>query len=196
MIGPHHEQRTSYNTWCDMICLQDPIIVTMLNRIGDWLGVPSTWFEPLQIVRYMEGQEYRPHVDVHNQYMFFPRVLTMLLYLNTVNETQGASGGETFFPDVPAADNNHYSQQQQQQRGIKITPNKGSGALFSLLKFDGNEAEIDVLAKHASLPVIQDQSATVKAMKYLANLWIHPRSYSDVVDWNCTTVIGKVEVVD
>lgn len=88
--------RTSYNAifpWVD----ETPFIHAINQRIAAACGSPVECGEPLQVLHYEEGQEYRRHSDAltgeANQ-----RVMTALIYLN-----DGYDGGETEFPDLGIA---------------------------------------------------------------------------------------------
>ncbi len=84
--------------------------------------------EPLQVLRYAPGQEYRPHFDAidraDNQ-----RVLTFLVYLN-----DGYEGGETRFL----------------HSGLTVKGKKGDGLLF---RNAGQDGRPDPNSQHAGLPV-------------------------------------------
>lgn len=74
---------------------QEDLVVNAINRrIARATETDYSWGEPLHILRYTPGQEYKPHVDTlpgeANQ-----RSWTALLYLN---EEYG--GGETVFPET------------------------------------------------------------------------------------------------
>ena len=66
-----------------------PAIHALNRRIAKASGIPVTHGEPLQVLRYRPGQEYKPHNDAlpgtDNQ-----RIFTMLVYLN-----DDYAGGET-----------------------------------------------------------------------------------------------------
>lgn len=70
---------------------EDPVVHRLNRRIAAASGTDVECGEPLHILRYVPGQEFRPHVDAlagaDNQ-----RAWTMLVYLNA-----GYSGGETRF---------------------------------------------------------------------------------------------------
>lgn len=107
--------------------IEDPAVHAMNRRIAVHAGVPVTNGEPMQILRYREGQEYRPHFDwleVGNR-----RVMTALIYLNDDYE-----GGETEFTEV----------------GLKVKGRAGDLLLFHSRGPDGG---LDPLSKHAGLPV-------------------------------------------
>ena len=84
--------------------------------------------EPLQVLRYRPGGEYRPHFDAipgfANQ-----RVMTMLVWLN-----EGYEGGETAFPTA----------------GLKLRGLAGDAILFRNTGPDGRR---DPASAHAGLPV-------------------------------------------
>jgi len=74
---------------------QEDVVVNALNRrIAAATATAYECGEPLHILRYVPGQEYKPHLDalpgVDNQ-----RCWTALVYLNS-----GYEGGETVFPEI------------------------------------------------------------------------------------------------
>ena len=77
---------------------QEDLVVNAVNRrIAAATGTAYECGEPLHVLRYVPGQEYRPHLDalpgVANQ-----RSWTALVYLN-----DGYEGGETVFPELGLA---------------------------------------------------------------------------------------------
>lgn len=113
VIGPAHE---------------DLVIRALNARIAAASGTAIEQGEPLQVLRYASGQEYRPHHDAlahtANQ-----RHWTMLVYLN-----EGYGGGETIFPAT----------------GLTVRGRGGDGLLFRNADAAGRP---DPLARHAGLPV-------------------------------------------
>ena len=85
--------------------------------------------EPLQVLRYRPGQQYRNHYDaiagLDNQ-----RALTMLVYLNDAYQ-----GGETRFV----------------RTGLAVRGRKGDALLFRNILPDGRP---DPMSEHAGLPVV------------------------------------------
>ena len=81
------------------------------------------------VLRYQQGQEYRPHLDalpgLENQ-----RVLTALVYLN-----DAYLGGETEFTRL----------------GLKVKGRKGDVLVFRNTTADGSP---DPISEHAGLPVV------------------------------------------
>lgn len=107
---------------------ENPAVHALNRRIASASATDQRQGEPLQILRYRPGQEYKPHTDaipgLENQ-----RILTMLVYLNDDFE-----GGETQFI----------------QAGLTIRPRCGEGLLFHNVGPDG---ELDPSVEHAGRPV-------------------------------------------
>ena len=107
--------------------IEDPAVHAMNRRIAALSALPIEHGEPLQILRYQPGQEYKPHfdwLDVGNR-----RVATALLYLNDDYE-----GGETAFTEI----------------GLSVRGHAGDLLVFTSRGSDGG---LDPLSKHAGLPV-------------------------------------------
>lgn len=130
---------------------EHPILQSIAQGVAQLTGIPATHQEPLQILHYSPGGEYRPHFDG------FPegsetlsqggnRQMTLILYLNTP-----ASGGETAFPEL----------------GIKVAPITGGGVLFRNLDTAGLRHPLSL---HAGLPVVQGE-------KWIATTWIRQNPY-------------------
>lgn len=109
---------------------EDLVVQAINRRIAAISGTAVTQAEPLVVLRYAPGQEYRLHLDAipaeRNQ-----RVMTMLVYLNG-----GFTGGETVFPDA----------------GVTIVPKGGDAVLFDNVRADGTP---EPRSRHAGLPVRQ-----------------------------------------
>lgn len=107
--------------------LETPVVRAINARIAALTGTDIEWGEPLHMLRYLPGEEYRPHVDaipgVRNQ-----RQTTVLLYLN-----DGYGGGETRF-----------------EGGLDLKGARGDALVFANL--DG-EGRAEMRSKHAGLPV-------------------------------------------
>ena len=118
-------------------------------------GIDLPQAEPLTVLRYAPGQEYRPHRDyVPSGRLEFDRpragnrTRTICAYLNEVE-----AGGETEFPIA----------------GVKVPPTAGSAVIFDNLHADGRP---DPDSLHAGLPVLQ-------GVKWLATLWLRQGRYRD-----------------
>lgn len=111
---------------------ETPAIHALNRRIAAAAGTNVTQGEPLQVLRYGPGQEYKAHLDAlpgtDNQ-----RVATMLVYLN-----EGYEGGETHFFAVP----------------LSVKGRKGDALLFRNATADGRP---DERARHAGLPVTRGE---------------------------------------
>lgn len=122
-----HEARTAHGSTIHWL-IEDPAVRALNRRLAAASGIDVAHGEPMQILRYHPGQEYRPHHDplrgVDNQ-----RIATALVYLN-----EGYEGGETSFADI----------------GLKVKGGKGDAIVFRNTLPDGQR---DALALHAALPV-------------------------------------------
>ncbi len=107
---------------------ENPALHALNRRIAAASGSRPEQGEPLQVLRYRTGQQYRPHIDAipgfENQ-----RVMTMLVYLN-----EDFEGGETHFV----------------RHGLIVRARTGDAILFENIDAGGNP---DPDAVHAGLPV-------------------------------------------
>ena len=107
---------------------EDLVVNAINRRIAAFSGTRLEQGEPLQLLRYRHGAQYRPHMDAlsaePNQ-----RILTVLVYLS-----DGYEGGETIFP----------------RTGLSFRGKAGDALLFRNTRADG---AADPLALHAGLPV-------------------------------------------
>ena len=122
-----HPVRTSDNAafpWVD----ETPFLHAINRRLAAASRTDVAAGEPLQVLRYRPGQEYKPHFDAiaaaDNQ-----RVLTMLAYLNA-----GYAGGETLFLST----------------GLRVSGATGDVLMFRNADADGRP---DPHSQHAGLPV-------------------------------------------
>lgn len=109
---------------------EDLVIRTINLRIAAASGTDVSQGEPLTVLCYRQGQEYRPHLDTiagaANQ-----RIRTFIIYLNG-----GFRGGETSFPLL----------------NLTIVPKGGDALMFDTLLPAGTP---DMRTRHAGLPVIE-----------------------------------------
>lgn len=117
---------------------KDPVLQHIEQRIAVWSHIPAENGEVFYLLRYKEGQEYKPHTDWFlfddEKHDFFRnqgnRIATVLLYLSDVEE-----GGETYFPKA----------------NLDIKPRKGDAILFWNLNPDNLP---DLRSIHGGRPVI------------------------------------------
>lgn len=111
---------------------ENPAIHALNRRIAKAAGSAVENGEPLQVLRYRPGQEFKPHRDCtddrENQ-----RILTMLVYLN-----EDYTGGETLFL----------------KSGLKVRGKTGDALLFRNASDDGTP---DMDSLHAGLPVLSGE---------------------------------------
>lgn len=131
---------------------EDPWLRCLQQRLCERMDVPLRYCEPLSLLHYAPGQEYRPHRDYLSPSTLQQplgvrcgqRRYTAFVYLNDVD-----AGGETDFPEL----------------GVRISPKRGRAVLFHNVKAGG---EPDPRTLHAGLPVERGE-------KWLATLWIRER---------------------
>ena len=109
------------------LAAENPAMHALCQRLAVASGTDVAQGEPLQVLRYSAGQQYRPHFDAidgaENQ-----RILTFLVYLNDDFE-----GGETQFL----------------ASGLKVKGQKGDGLLF---RNSDDAGRPDPGSQHAGLP--------------------------------------------
>jgi prolyl 4-hydroxylase len=112
--------------------LTEDLIVQRINRcIAAATGTQSNWGEPLNVLRYKPGQQYRPHHDGRGSEDGPMRIVTALIWLNEQFE-----GGETEFPRL----------------NIRVRGGVGDMLVFRNVNDDGSQ---DDRLIHAGLPVSQ-----------------------------------------
>ncbi|WP_375272507.1 2OG-Fe(II) oxygenase [Sphingomonas sp.] len=106
---------------------EDMVVNAINRRVAAATGTDWAQGEPLHLLRYAVGQQYKPHFDalpgVDNQ-----RSITVLLYLN-----DDFAGGETWF-----------------KNGLTLRGRAGDAIVFRNLTDDGH---VDRRTEHAGLPV-------------------------------------------
>ena len=124
-------------------------------RISDLVSFPVENGEPIQILHYVPGAEYKPHFDYFDPKlpgneqvlaMGGQRVATLIMYLNDVE-----AGGSTVFPEV----------------GIDVLPKKGNAVYFAYTTEDN---QLDARSLHGGSPVLA-------GTKWIATKWIRQRQY-------------------
>lgn len=107
---------------------ESPAVHAFNRRIAAATGTDVRQGEPLQVLRYRPGQEYKPHFDGESG-AINQRILTVLVYLN-----EDYTGGETLFV----------------RTGLRFKGNRGDALLFRNALPDGRP---DELTQHAGLPI-------------------------------------------
>lgn len=117
---------------CSIPNLTEDVVVQAINRcIAKATGTEAAWGEPLNILKYAPGQQYKPHHDGHGADNKSVRVLTALIWLNDQFE-----GGETDFPKIK----------------LRVRGGVGDMLVFRNVLDDG---ALDDRMTHAGLPVTQ-----------------------------------------
>ncbi len=148
-----HTARTSTSTSYQRG--QTAIVKKIEARIANLLNWPVEHGEGLQVLRYEDGGEYRPHFDFFDPAKQSSSVVTarggqrlgtFLMYLSDVED-----GGSTRFPNL----------------GFEVHPKIGTALYFANTDLMG---DIDPQTLHAGLPV-------TKGVKYLATKWLRQYPY-------------------
>lgn len=127
--------------------MYDAVVAELVKRIAVIAGLPVSHAEPLGVLRYGPGQEYKPHYDYYTDDLHqAQRISTVFVYLSDV-----AEGGGTDFPRLQ----------------VKVEPARGRAVKFLNCSPDG-KPNPDTL--HAGLPVIRGE-------KWLATLWFWDRPF-------------------
>lgn len=144
--GLRSKVRTSYSM-SFLPNMYDPVVAEALRRIAAIAGLPPENAEPVGVLRYGPGQEYRPHFDFYDDtHHEAQRVSTVFIYLNDVIE-----GGGTEFPRL----------------GVTVEPGRGKAVKFFNCDAAGKPNPETL---HAGLPVIRGE-------KWLATFWFWDRPF-------------------
>lgn len=148
-----HPHRTSAGT--HFARGENELIRRIEARIADLVQLPVERGEPLQILHYQPGGEYKPHFDYFdpaqpgNEVVLQhggQRVATLVMYLNDVE-----SGGSTVFPEV----------------GLDVLPRRGHAVYFA---YTTEEGQLDKRSLHGGSPVSAGE-------KWIATKWFRQRNY-------------------
>ena len=148
-----HPHRTSSGTHFNRG--ENELLQRIERRIADLVDCPLEHGEPIQVLHYEPGGEYKPHYDYFdpahpgNQEVLAQggqRVATLIMYLNDV-----ARGGSTVFPEI----------------GLDVLPRKGHAVYFAYCDEAG---ALDVRTLHGGSPVGSGE-------KWIATKWFRERPY-------------------
>ncbi len=148
-----HPDRTSEGT--HFTRGENALIRRIEARISELVSCPIENGEPIQILHYTPGAEYKPHFDFFDPTfegndkvlaMGGQRIATLIMYLNDVE-----AGGSTVFPDV----------------GLDVLPKKGNALYFAYATEDG---QLDRRTLHGGSPVGRGE-------KWIATKWLRERAY-------------------
>jgi prolyl 4-hydroxylase len=148
-----HPHRTSAGT--HFARGENELIRRIEARISELVEIPVERGEPLQILHYQPGGEYKPHFDYFdpaqpgNEAVLKhggQRVATLVMYLNDVE-----AGGSTVFPEV----------------GLDVLPRRGHAVYFA---YTTEEGQLDKRSLHGGSPVGAGE-------KWIATKWFRQRDY-------------------
>jgi prolyl 4-hydroxylase len=150
-----HPDRTSEGTYFHRA--ENELIARIEARIAQLTGCPVERGEPIQVLRYRPGTEYKPHFDYFDPSdegtrnvlaMGGQRIATLIMYLNDVE-----GGGSTVFPDI----------------GLDVLPRRGNAVFFA---YSDDEGRLDNRTLHGGSPVGAGE-------KWIATKWLRQRAYSN-----------------
>ena len=148
-----HPHRTSYGTYFNRG--ENELIQRLEQRIAELVQYPVENGEPIQILHYEPGGEYKPHFDYFdpkhpgNEQVLTQggqRIATLIMYLSDVE-----AGGSTVFPEV----------------GIDVLPRQGNAVYFAYCSENGT---LDTRSLHGGSPVGAGE-------KWIATKWFRQRRY-------------------
>jgi len=134
IIGETNELRTSSSMFFQEN--ENELVTRIEKRLSQIMSIPIEHGEALQILHYQKNQEYKAHFDFFsttNQTVSNPRISTLLLYLNDVEQ-----GGETYFPRL----------------NLLVSPQKGMALYF---EYFYNDPTLNELTLHGGAPVIHGE---------------------------------------
>lgn len=152
-----HPDRTSSGTHFERG--ENALVARIEQRIAELVDRPVEHGEPIQILHYLPGAEYKPHFDYFDPAqagnetvlaMGGQRVATLVMYLNDVQ-----AGGSTVFPSI----------------GLDVLPRRGSAVYFAYTTESG---ETDPRSLHGGSPVVAGE-------KWIATKWLRQRAYGTKV---------------
>ena len=124
----------------------DKIIKILEDRACEYVDLPTSHLEPMQVVVYEKGQKYNPHYDFFSndstETKKGNRNKTVLVYLNDLPDN---SGGCTIFPKI----------------NLKVKPKKGDAIYFENM----NGSNVDYNTLHAGEEILDNYT------KYAINIW-------------------------
>ncbi len=148
-----HEARTSRGTYFERG--ENELVRKIEARIAELTSIPIENGEPIQILHYLPGAEYKPHFDYFDPKLpgndrvlqqGGQRIATVVMYLNDVE-----SGGSTIFPEI----------------GLDVLPHKGNACFFA---YSSERGELDSRTLHGGSPVAAGE-------KWIATKWIRVNEY-------------------
>ena len=167
-----HVDRTSYSAF--MQPHEDKVVKCIENRAATFANVSIEQFEPLQMVWYRLGQQYKPVLDARRELLTllqhfdwfhegdegYPqhivrggqRILTFFVYLTDLKDPK--DGGATIFPNVG---------------NLAIQPTRGSAVFWYDVGLDGKGDERTL---HGGAPVLSD---TLE--KLAINIWVREGTF-------------------
>mgnify|MGYP002851813226 CR=1 FL=1 len=151
---------TRSSTSAVLLDTSPPEVRAVRHRVANLTGYPENHIEPLQLVRYLPGQQFEPHndwfdrCDVREFLRGGERRLTVLIYLNDLDDLDepATAGGATSFPEL----------------GVRVRPQHTSAIYFE--NYVEGELRGDGRCLHQG-------EAPTASTKFAVNVWIRARPF-------------------
>jgi prolyl 4-hydroxylase len=150
-----HPDRTSEGTYFRRD--ESELVTRIERRIARLTDCPIERGEPIQVLHYNPGTQYKPHFDYFDPSepgnrqvlsMGGQRVATLIMYLNDVE-----AGGSTVFPEI----------------GLDVLPRRGNAVFFA---YSDEMGRVDSRTLHGGSPVGAGE-------KWIATKWLRQRPYTE-----------------
>ncbi len=145
------EGGTSINARCTGKCAEDPLVRQVSERLSELTSIPIKNLESIQLLKHEAVQTpstYHDFIEDHVSTKAGPRILTVFIYLNDIEE-----GGGTRFEELD----------------VTVLPKRGRVVIWPNV-LDNNPNQQDWRTRHYALPV-------ENGVKYGANAWFHLRDF-------------------
>jgi prolyl 4-hydroxylase len=140
--------RTSSNSY--FFKSENDLIKKIENKVVNMLNIKLEQIEPLQIVKYEKGEQYKYHHDYFDKSVNQKqRLHSFIVYLNDLDEVDG---GATHFPLLK----------------FRFTPYKTRAIHWKNIDLNGNPNELSL---HAGEPLLTDK------IKYVLTIWTRCEKY-------------------
>ena len=162
---------SDYRTSASAFIASDSIVASIASRAKRFAGLPYS--EDLQVVRYFEGQEFKPHLDAFD--------LTTLGGRTELERFQGRQRDATFLIYLGGPDKGGAT--RFTELGLDVPPTPGAAVFWRNVLPDGS-GRVNPRTRHAGMPVLS-------GVKYAANLWLRGQKVIGSLPARTVGTLGK-----